>query len=185
MVTTGTGVCLLQQLAALISENAPHEYAGCPTFVELTVDDDESFHAAGDAPGFCLVGRELPLDQPLEDGETPVGIFKVYFRWLVDCHDIGYGRLVLIACEDAVWNPAATGCRFHKHIGRFIVVTQHVVQLKAVEFALQISHSLAISCHLWVNAILVFHELSHDQFRVTPDLETLDPKFNSDSETID
>jgi hypothetical protein len=48
--------------------------------VELAIDDDESFHAASDALGFCLVGRELPLDQPLEDGETPVGILKVYFR---------------------------------------------------------------------------------------------------------
>jgi hypothetical protein len=47
--------------------------------VELAVDDDESFRVAGDAPSFCLAGRKLPLDQPLEDGETPVGIFKVYF----------------------------------------------------------------------------------------------------------
>jgi hypothetical protein len=34
--------------------------------------------------GFCLVGRELPLDWPLKDGEPPVGIFKVHFWWLVD-----------------------------------------------------------------------------------------------------
>jgi hypothetical protein len=39
-----------------------------------------------------------------------------------------------------------------------------------VELALQISISLAISCHLRVNAILIFHDLSHDQFRVTPNL---------------
>jgi hypothetical protein len=77
MVTAGTSVYLLQQLAALISGNAPHEYVGRPTLVELAVDDDESFRAAGDVPGFCLVGRELPFDQPLEDGETPIGIFKV------------------------------------------------------------------------------------------------------------
>jgi hypothetical protein len=37
-----------------------------------------------------------------------------------------------------------------------------------VEFALQISNSLAISCHLRVDAILVFHDLSHDEFRITP-----------------
>jgi hypothetical protein len=151
----------------------------------------------GDAPGFFLIRRELPLDQPLEDGETSVGILKVYFRWLVDCHDLGprlfrwllalfsHGRLMLIAREDAVWNRAATGCRFHKHIDRFIVVAQHVVQLEAMEFALQISYRLAISCHLRVNAILVFHDLSHDQFRVTPDLETLDPEFDSDPEIVD
>jgi hypothetical protein len=34
----------------------------------------------GDVPGFCLVERELPLDQPFEDGKTLVGIFKVYFQ---------------------------------------------------------------------------------------------------------
>jgi hypothetical protein len=79
MVTTGTSVYLLQQLAASISGNAPHEYAGRPALVELTVDDDESFRVAGDVSVFYLVRRELPLDQPLEDGETPVGILKVYF----------------------------------------------------------------------------------------------------------
>jgi hypothetical protein len=176
MVTAGTSVYLLQQLVALISGNAPHEYVGRPTLVELAVDDDESFRAAGDVPGFCLVGRELPFDQPLEDGETPIGIFKVLLWRLVNCHDLesllfrwlvaifSYVLLVLIAREHAVWNRAATGCCFLKHVGRFIVITQHVVQLEDVEFALQISNSLAISCDLWVNAILVFHDLSHDQF---------------------
>jgi hypothetical protein len=84
-----------------------------------------------------------------------------------------------------VWNRAAIGCRFRKHVGHFIVVAQDLVQLEAVEFSLQISNSLAISCHLRVNAILVFHDLSHDQFRVTPNLETLDPEFNSDPVTVD
>jgi hypothetical protein len=46
----------------LISEDAPHEYAGSPTLVELIIDEDKSFGSAGDAPGFHLVGRELPLD---------------------------------------------------------------------------------------------------------------------------
>jgi hypothetical protein len=148
MVTTGASVYLLQQLAALIPGNAPHEYAGRPVLVELTVDDDKSFCVVGDAPGFSLVGREFPLDQPLEDGETLVGILKVYLRWLVDCHDLGpqlfrwflalfsYGRLMLIACEDAMWNWATTGCRLRKHIDHFIVVAQHVVQLEVVECAL-------------------------------------------------
>jgi hypothetical protein len=79
MVTAGTSVYLLQQLEALISRNAPHEYVDRPALVELAVDDDESFRAAGDAPGFCLVVRELPIDQPVKNGETPVEIFKVYF----------------------------------------------------------------------------------------------------------
>jgi hypothetical protein len=68
----------LQQLVALISEDAPHEYASSPALVELDVDEDKSFCLAGDAPGFRLVGRDLPLDKPLEDGESPVGIFEVH-----------------------------------------------------------------------------------------------------------
>jgi hypothetical protein len=56
------GMYLLQQLAALISVDAPHEYAGSPALVKLAVDEDKSFCPAGDAPGFRLVGRELPLD---------------------------------------------------------------------------------------------------------------------------
>jgi hypothetical protein len=167
MVTVRTGVYLLQQLVALISGDTPHEYAGGPAFVELTVDEDKRFGSTGDTQGFCLVGR---------DGEPPVGILKVYFWWLVDCHDLGprlfrwlltlfpHGRLMLVAREDTVWNRAATGCRFREHINCFNVVAHHVVQLEAVEFALQILYGLAICCHLRVNAVLVLHDLSHNQF---------------------
>jgi hypothetical protein len=52
----------LQQLAALILVDAPHEYAGSPALLEFAVDEDESFRSAGVASGFRLVGRELPLD---------------------------------------------------------------------------------------------------------------------------
>jgi hypothetical protein len=54
-----------------------------------------------------------------------------------------------------------------------------------VELALQISYGLAICRHLWVNAVFVLHDLSYDQFRVAPDLETLDPKLDRDPETVD
>jgi hypothetical protein len=60
-----------------------------------------------------------------------------------------------------------------------------VVQLEAVELALQISHGLAICCHLRVNAVFVLHDLSHDQFRVALDLKTLDSELYSDPETVD
>jgi hypothetical protein len=62
MVTTGAGMYLLQQLAALIPEDAPHEYAGSPVLVELAVDEDESLRSTGNAPSFRLVERELSLD---------------------------------------------------------------------------------------------------------------------------
>jgi hypothetical protein len=62
MLTASAGMYFLQQLAALIPEDAPHEYASSPTLVELTVDEDESFCSTSDASGFRLVGRELSLD---------------------------------------------------------------------------------------------------------------------------
>jgi hypothetical protein len=46
----------------LISEDAPHEYVGCPVLVELAVDEDKSLFSAGDASCFRLVGGELSLD---------------------------------------------------------------------------------------------------------------------------
>jgi hypothetical protein len=46
----------------LISEDALHEYAGSPALVKLAADEDKSFCSAGDASGFRLVGRKLPLD---------------------------------------------------------------------------------------------------------------------------
>jgi hypothetical protein len=60
MVTTGAGMYLLQQLATLVSENAPHENAGGSTLVKFTVDEDEHFCSPGDASSLHLVGGELP-----------------------------------------------------------------------------------------------------------------------------
>jgi hypothetical protein len=62
VVNTGADMYFLQQLAALIPKDAPHEYTGSPTLVELTVDEDESFRSAGDVLGFRLIETELPLD---------------------------------------------------------------------------------------------------------------------------
>jgi hypothetical protein len=134
----------------------------------------KSFCLAGDAPGFRLVGRELTLDKALEDGESPVGIFEVHFWWLINHHDFGlwllgwplaffsYGRLMLITCENPVGNQASTRCSFCEYVGCLVVVAQHVVQLQAVELALQISYGLAICCHPRVNTILILHDLFHD-----------------------
>jgi hypothetical protein len=41
MVTAGAGMYLLQKLAALIPEDAPHEYVGSTAFVEFAVDENE------------------------------------------------------------------------------------------------------------------------------------------------
>jgi hypothetical protein len=52
----------LQQLADLIPEDAPHEYVGCFTLIEFTVDEDERFCSTSDASSLHLVGGELPLN---------------------------------------------------------------------------------------------------------------------------
>jgi hypothetical protein len=62
MVTAGASMYLLQQLAALIPEDASHEYVRCPTLVEFTVDEDERFCSTGDASSLRLVGGEFALD---------------------------------------------------------------------------------------------------------------------------
>jgi hypothetical protein len=62
VVTAGAGMYFLQQLTALIPEDAPHKYVGCPALVEFAVDEDESFCSMGNAPSFRLIGGGLPLD---------------------------------------------------------------------------------------------------------------------------
>jgi hypothetical protein len=103
-------------------------------------------------------------------------------RWLLTL--FSYGWLMLITCENPVRDQAWTGCGLREYVGRLVVVAQHVVQLEAVELALQISYDLTVRHHLWVNTFLVLHDLSHDQLRVAPDLETLDPEFDSDPEAV-
>jgi hypothetical protein len=62
MVSAGASMYSLEQLAALIPEDASHEYVGSSALVDLAVDENESLCSAGDAPGFRLVRGELPLD---------------------------------------------------------------------------------------------------------------------------
>jgi hypothetical protein len=62
VVTASAGMYLMQQLVALIPEDASHEYASSPAFVEFAVDENERFCSAGDVWSLCLVGGELPLD---------------------------------------------------------------------------------------------------------------------------
>jgi hypothetical protein len=60
-----------------------------------------------------------------------------------------------------------------------------MMKVEAMELAFQITYGLTARCHLQVHAIFVLHDLIHDQVRVTPDLEALDPELDSDSETVD
>jgi hypothetical protein len=46
----------------MVPKDAPHEYAGSPTFVKFAVIEDEHFCSVGDVWSLCLVGGELPLD---------------------------------------------------------------------------------------------------------------------------
>jgi hypothetical protein len=92
---------------------------------------------------------------------------------------------MLVTREDPVRNRAATGCGLCEYVDCFIVVTQHMMQLKAVELALPISYDLTLRLHLRVDVDLVLHDLIHDHLRVAPDLKMLDSELDSDSETVD
>jgi 23S rRNA maturation-related 3'-5' exoribonuclease YhaM len=59
-----------------------------------------------------------------------------------------------------------------------------MMELEAVELAIQISYSLTVHRHLLVHAVFVLHDLIHDQLRVTPDLEAFDLELDSDSEML-
>jgi hypothetical protein len=104
----------------LVSEDAPHEYACDSPLVELALDEGERFCSPRNVSGLCLVEGKLTFDKPLEDRKTPVGIFKVQLRWLVDHHDLwlfnlwqvlplcSYRGRVLVAHEDPVRYRLAT-----------------------------------------------------------------------------
>jgi hypothetical protein len=92
---------------------------------------------------------------------------------------------MLITREDPVRHQAATRSGLSEYIGYFVVVAQHMMKLEAVELAFQISNDLTIRRHLWVDAVLILHDLIHDQLRVAPDLKVFNPELYNDSETID
>jgi hypothetical protein len=62
-----------------------------------------------------------------------------------------------------VRHQAATGCGLCEYVGCFVVVAQHMMELEAVELALQITYSLTVRRHLWGHAVLVLHDLIYDQ----------------------
>jgi hypothetical protein len=115
MMSACPDVDLLKQLLALISQDATHEYVCRTSLVELVINEGERLGSPRDAVCFRLVGRHLPFDEPLEDGETPVWIFKVRLGLLIDLHDFRLlrflwllsvdsdSRHVLVAGEHTVW----------------------------------------------------------------------------------
>jgi hypothetical protein len=50
------------QLTTLVSKDALHEYASCPSLVELAVDEDECLCSLGNASSLRMVGGELSFD---------------------------------------------------------------------------------------------------------------------------
>jgi hypothetical protein len=73
VVTAGASMYFLQQLAALISEDAPHEYVGSPAFVEFVAGENESFRSAGDAPTSVWSDGSFPLTNHLRMGKHQSG----------------------------------------------------------------------------------------------------------------
>jgi hypothetical protein len=57
-----------------------------------------------------------------------------------------------------------------------------VVELDAVEFALEASHGLTVCFHLVVVAARIFHELVNHELRIPPHVEALDAYLDGDLE---
>jgi hypothetical protein len=105
---------------ALILEDAPHEYANCSPLIELALDEDECLCSPCDASSLRMIGGQPSLDKPLQDRESPVGVFKIQLGQLIDHHDfklLNLWRLlplcshrgrVLVTREDPVWYRLAT-----------------------------------------------------------------------------
>jgi hypothetical protein len=77
MMTACACVDLSQQLAALVSKDAPHECASSSSLVELTLDEDECLCSPRDASSLHLVRGQLPFDKAFKDRESLVGILEI------------------------------------------------------------------------------------------------------------
>jgi hypothetical protein len=60
-----------------------------------------------------------------------------------------------------------------------------VIELDAVEFVLEGTHSVAVCLHLLVVATRVLHDLVNHELRVSPDVEVFDACFDGDSEAAE
>jgi hypothetical protein len=54
-----------------------------------------------------------------------------------------------------------------------------------VELVFQIAHRLVVRHHFRVHAVLVLHDLVHDQLEVSSDLKLFDPELHGYSKAID
>jgi hypothetical protein len=80
---------------------------------------------------------------------------------------------------------ASTGSGLREYVGDFVVVAQYVMKLEPVELVFQIAHRLVVRHHFRVHAVLVLHDLVHDQLEVSSDLKLFDPELHGYSKAID
>ena len=190
-------VDFMQQLLSLVDGNATHQNTRSAPFVKISTDEDEGFCSVCDAVGFCLVGWEFAFHDPLEDWEPPIGILRVGLWQLVELHDLLWcwfcgllfveadGRGVLVARKDpALYRLPVGGC-LCKGVGRFVVPSQYVVELEAVELVHQFTDCPTIGLHLRVQAAFLLHHLVDNELRISSDLEAANPELECDPEPVE
>jgi hypothetical protein len=60
-----------------------------------------------------------------------------------------------------------------------------MVELKTVEFSLQLSYLLPVRSQARVMTVQLPHDLFDDELRVSTDIKPLNPKLGSDAQTVD
>jgi hypothetical protein len=60
-----------------------------------------------------------------------------------------------------------------------------MVELKTVEFSLQLSYLLPVRSQARVTTVRLPHDLIDDELRVSVDIKPLNPKLGSDAQTVD
>jgi hypothetical protein len=60
-----------------------------------------------------------------------------------------------------------------------------VIEIDAVEFVLEGTHSVAVCFHLLIVATRILHDLVNHELRVPPDIEAFDACLDGDSEAAE
>jgi hypothetical protein len=79
-----------------------------------------------------------------------------------------------IAGENVRWDSDPPGRDLGQLVRLLVVPAGHVIELDAVKFVFEGSHSLAVCLHLVVMAARVLHDLVNYELRVPPHVEALD-----------
>jgi hypothetical protein len=70
-------------------------------------------------------------------------------------------------------------------VGRLVVLSKNMLELKAIDLLLQLSNLLPVCSHTGVAIVQLSRNLIDDELRVSADVKPLNPKFGGDAQTVD